>query len=184
MPWVSHQRCVFHLWRGLNGAMVAAVAAAVAATELAGAAARRVATQTRRTLIELVRGVYDATTEAAAQAALARLAAHAFGQALAALVAVHLEAALVYRCGYNQGLGRASPGWLWRDFRLRSSHGRIHGSEQRLERAALLWAIYHNFEPAQDRSERTRQYRHPGQAPLALAGLPPGDISYLDALAV
>ena len=175
---------MFHLWRGLNGAMVAAVAAAVAATELAGAAARRVATQTRRTLIELVRGVYDATTEAAAQAALARLAAHAFGQALAALVAVHLEAALVYRCGYNQGLGRASPEWLWRDFRLRSSHGRNHGSEQRLERAALLWAIYHNFEPAQDRSERTRQYRHPGQAPLALAGLPPGDISYLDALAV
>ena len=184
LPWVSHQRCVFHLWRGLNGAMVTAAAAAVAATELAGAAARRVATQTRRTLIELVRGVYDATTEAAAQAALARLAAHEFGQALAALVAVHLEAALVYRCGYNQGLGRASPEWLWRDFRLRSSHGRNHGSEQRLERAALLWAIYHNFEPAQDRSERIRQYRHPGQAPLALAGLPPGDISYLDALAV
>ena len=119
LPWVSHQRCVFHLWRGLSGALTAAVATAVAAAELTGAAARRAAKQTRRTLIDLVRGVYDAATEAEAQAALARLAAHELGQALADLVAVHLEAARVYRCGYNQGLGRASPEWLWRDFRLR-----------------------------------------------------------------
>jgi transposase-like protein len=184
LPWVSHQRCVFHLWRGLSGAFAAAVATVVAAADLTGAAARRAATQTRRTLSELVRAVYDAATEPAAQAALARLAAHEFGQALADLIAVHLEAAHVFRCGYNQGLGRASPEWLWRDFRLRSSHGRNRGAEPRLERAALLWAIHHNFEPAQARSERKRKYRHPGQAPLALAGLPPGDISYLDALAV
>jgi len=184
LPWVSHQRCVFHLWRGLSGAFAAAVATVVAAAELTGAAARRAAKQTRRTLVDLVRAVYDAATETEAQAALARLAAHALGQALAALVAVHLEAARYYQCGYNQGLGRASPEWLWRDFRLRSSHGRNHGAEPRLERAALLWAIHHNFEPAQARSERKRKYRHPGQAPLALAGLPPGDISYLDALAV
>ena len=185
LPWVSHQRCVFHLWRGLRGELAnAAATAATAAAEVGKAAARRVAKQTRRTLIDLIRGVYDAPTEAEAQAALARLAAHALGQALADLVVLHLDAARYYRCGYNQGLGRASPEWLWRDFRLRSSHGRNHGTEQRLERAALLWAIHHNFEPAQDRSERTRKYRHPGQAPLALAGLPPGDISYLDALAV
>jgi hypothetical protein len=184
LPWVSHQRCVFHLWRGLRPTLTAVVATAVAATELTGAAAQRAARQTRRTLIDLIRGVYDAATDAEAQAALARLATHELGQALADLVALHLEAARVYRCGYNQGLGRASPEWLWRDFRLRASHGRNHGAEQRLERAALLWAIYHNFQPAQDRSERKRTYRHPGQAPLALAGLPPGDISYLDALAV
>jgi hypothetical protein len=184
LPWVSHQRCVFHLWRGLSGALTAAVATAVAAADLTGAAAQRAARQTRRTLIDLIRGVYDAATEAEVQAALARLAAHELGHALAELVAVHLDSARVYRCGYNQGLGRASPEWLWRDFRLRASHGRNHGAEQRLERAALLWAIHHNFEPAQDRSERKRNYRHPGQAPLALAGLPPGDISYLDALAV
>jgi hypothetical protein len=185
LPWVSHQRCVFHLWRGLKGALTAAVATATtAAGEVGTAAARRVATQTRRALIDLIRGVYDATTDAGAQAALARLATHELGQALADLVAAHVDAARIHRCGYNQGLGRASPEWLWRDFRLRASHGRNHGAEQRLERAALLWAIYHNFEPAQDRSERKRTYRHPGQAPLALAGLPPGDISYLDALAV
>ena len=185
LPWVRHQRCVFHLWRGLNGALTAAVAmAATAAAELGKAAARRAARQARQTLVGLIRAVYDASTEAEAQAALACLAAHELGQALADLVALHLDAALVHRCGYNQGLGRASPEWLWRDCRLRSSHGRNHGAEQRLERAALLWAISHNFEPAQDRSERKRKYRHPGQAPLALAGLPPGDITYLDALAV
>ena len=184
LPWVSHQRCVFHLWRGLSGALTAAVATVVAAAELTGAAARRAGKQTRRTLIELIRGVYDATTEAEAQAALARLATHERGHTLATLVASHLDAAHVFRCGYNQGLGRASPEWLWRDFRLRSSHGRNHGAEPRLERAALLWAIHHNFERAQDRSERTRNYRHPGQSPLAVADLSPGDISYLDALAV
>jgi hypothetical protein len=184
LPGGSHQRWVFHLWRGLSGAVAAAVATVVTAAELTGAAARRAAKQTRRTLIELVRAVYDAATEAEAHAALARLAAHELGAALAALVAVHLEAARYYHCGYNQGLGRASPEWLWRDFRLRASHGRNHGAETRLERAALLWAIYHNFEPAQDRSERTRTYRHPGQAPLTTAGLAPGNVTYLDALAV
>ena len=182
LPWVSHQRCVFHLWRGLAGPLATAVA--TVATALAGAAARTATRQARRTLVGLVRAVYDAATEAEAQAALARLAAHDLGAALADLVAAQLEAAHVFRCGYNRGLGRASPEWLWRDFRLRASHGRNHGSDQRLERAALLWAVHRNFEPAQGRSERSRSYRHPGQSPLAVAGLSPGDVSYLDALAV
>ena len=185
LPWVGHQRCVFHLWRGLTGTLTAAVAtAATAAAELGKAAAQRAGTQARQTLVGLIRAVYDASTEAEAQAALAQLAAHELGRALAEVVALQLDAALIHLCGYNRGLGRASPEWLWRDFRLRAGHGRNHGAEQRLERAALLWAIHHNFEPAQDRRERQRTYRHPGQAPLALAGLPPGDSSYLDALAV
>jgi hypothetical protein len=182
LPWVSHQRCVFHLWRGLAGALATAVA--TVATDLAGAAARTATRHARRTLVRLVRAVYDAATEADARTALTALAAHELGAALADLVAVHLEAAHVFRCGYNRGLGRASPEWLWRDFRLRSSHGRNHGSEQRLERAALLWAVHRNFEPAQGRSEHSRSYRHPGQSPLAVAGLSPGNVSYLDALAV
>lgn len=186
LAWVSHQRCVFHLWRGLAGTLSRAVAAAVEATvETTGASGQRPAAQVaRRTLIALVRAVYEAESMLAAQLALARLAAEPYAQELARAVAAHCDAALVHRCGYNQGLGRASPEWLWRDFRLRLSHGRNHGTEQRLERAALLWAIYQNFEPAQERSERKRHYRHPGQAPLATAGLAPGDISYLDALAV
>ena len=64
------------------------------------------------------------------------------------------------------------------------SRGRNHRTDNRLERAAALWAIYRNFEPAQVRSERKRHYRRPGQSPLTLAGVPPGEVSYLDALAV
>jgi hypothetical protein len=66
----------------------------------------------------------------------------------------------------------------------RLSDERNHGCEQRLERAALLWAIYHNFEPTQRRKENKRHYRHPGQSPLQAAGLSPGKISYLDALVI
>src|SRR4051794_11675302 len=82
LPWVSHQRCVFHLWRSLAGALATAVA--TVATDLVGAAARTATRQARRTLVGLVRAVYDASTETDAQAALARLAAHALGAALAA----------------------------------------------------------------------------------------------------
>ena len=58
---------------------------------------------------------------------------------------------------YNRGLLRVSPAGCWRDFRLRLSHSRNHGSDPRLERAALVWAIYHTCTPAQERYERTRQ---------------------------
>lgn len=182
LPWVSHQRCVFPLWRGLAGAFARAVATAT--DGLRGAAAKAARTQTRRVLGGLVRAIYDAPSWAMAQTALATLAAHDLGAELARGVEAHLDAALVHLCGYNQGLGRASPEWLWRAFRLRLSHGRNHGSDARLERAALVWAIYHNFEPAQGRCERKRKYRHPGQCPLAVAGVPPGPVSYLDALGV
>jgi hypothetical protein len=50
--------------------------------------------------------------------------------------------------------------------------------------AALVWAIYHNFEPAQERSERKRRYRRAGQRQGALAGVSPSEVSYLDALAI
>jgi transposase-like protein len=182
LPWVSHQRCVFHLWRGLAGELAQAVAAA--APDLEGAAAAAARATVRAALVGLVHAAFDARSEAAAQVALAQVAAHEQGRALAAAVAAQLDAALVHLCGYNAGLGRVSPEWLWRDFRLRLSHGRNHGSEQRLERAALLWAVYRNFEPAQERSERKRTYRRPGRCPLAMAGVPPGEVSYLDALGV
>ena len=77
-----------------------------------------------------------------------------------------------------------TPEWCWRDFRLGAGHGRNHGSVVRLERAALLWGVYRNFEPAQRRKERKRHYRRPGQSPLAMAGVPPGEVSYLDALGI
>lgn len=182
LPWVSHQRCVFHLWRLLGGAL--ARQAAAAAEGLAEAAAQAVRQQTRRELAALVHAVLDAPSEAQAQRVLAHLAAHARGAELARLLGLHLEQALRHLCGYNQGLGRLSPEWCWRDFRLRLSRGRNHRSAARLERAALLWATYRNFTPRQLRSERTRHYRHPGLSPLAAAGVPPEPYSYLDALGV
>ena len=180
--WVNHQRCQFHLWRHLGGAF--AQATATAATGLSGAAATAIRRTTRRTLAGLVRAVLDATDWDAAHAALAAVAAHPLGTALAAALRPDLDAALVYRLPYHRGLARVGPEWLWRDFRLRLSRGRNHRTDDRLERAALVWAIYRNFEPAQRRRERKRTYRRPGCCPLTMAGVPPGDVSYLDALAL
>jgi hypothetical protein len=180
--WVNHQRCVFHLWRNLGGELSAR--ANEAATGLAGAAARAVKKRVRSELICLLGAVLDAPNYADAEAALIKLREHALGGELARMVEEHLDAATVYLSEFNQGLARVSPEWYWRDFRLRLSHGRNHRTDERLERAALVFAIYRNFTPAQERSERKRRYRHPGMSPLAVAGAPPGEVSYLDALAV
>jgi len=182
LTWVNQQRCHFHLWRNLGGGLAQAVQTAAAG--LGGAAATAVRRAARRVLIGLVRAVLDAASYDAAVAALAPLAAHPQGAPLATALREDLDAALVYRLPYHRGLVRVGPEWCWRDFRLRLGRGRNHGTDVRLERAALVWALYRNFEPAQARCERRRHYRRPGRSPLALAGVPPGAISYLDALAV
>ena len=145
---VSHPRCVFHLWRGLAGALTARVNAAAAG--LAAAVAKQARRDARRELVGLIRAVFDAPTHRQAQDAFARLAAHRWGKGLARIIDEHLDAALVHLLDYNQGLVRTTPEWLWRDFRRRVSHGRNHGTDVRLERAALLFAIYHNFGPTQE----------------------------------
>lgn len=126
----------------------------------------------------------DAHSYEAAEQALATLRGHPQSAKIAHILNVQLDRILVHLVPYYQGVQRVGPEWCWRDFRLRLSRGRNQGSNQRLERAALVWAIYHNFTPAQRRSERKRHYRHPGQSPLEVAGEPPGEISYLDALVV
>ena len=182
LEWVNHQRCVFHIWRNLSGEL--AKRASEAAIGLAGKAAKAAREQARKELVSLIHGVVDAKSEVAADAALSKLAAHRLGAGLAEMLKRDLEKLLVYQLRYNKGLVRVAPEWLWRDFRLRLSRGRNHGSDERLERAALVWAIYHNFTPAQRRCERKRKYRRPGKSPLEMAGVPPGGISYLDALGV
>jgi len=132
----------------------------------------------------LVHGVKEAQSYAQAAAARVILRGHPQGAVIAQFLNEHLDHILVHLVAYDAGLRRVTPEWYWRDFRLRLSRGRQHGSEQRLERAALVWASYHNFEPAQWRSERKRHSRYPGQSPLQVAGAPPGKISYLDALGV
>ncbi len=138
----------------------------------------------RRELISLIRAVYDAASYDAALTALAVLEEHARGQVLARTIRRTLAEAFVHHGRATHGLARLAPEYLWRDFRLRLSHGRNHRSEVRLERAALLFAVYHNWEPAQERRERRRRYRHPGLSPLQVAGVPPNGLCYLDALAV
>ena len=182
LRWVNHQRCVWHLWRGL--AKELGQATQQAAEGLADEAARVARQTVRRELVGLIHGVLDAASYGEAEVALAKLQTHRWGAALARSLGYNLDAALVHLQDYNHGLMRTAPEWLWRDFRLRLSRGRNHGSDRRLERAALVWAIYHNFTPAQWRSERKRHYRRPGQSPLARAGVPPGEASYLDALGV
>ena len=180
--WVNHQRCVFHIWRNLGGELARRVAEA--AEGLVGEAAAAARRQARKELVSLVRAVIDARSEAEAQVALASLRAHSLGVGLAARVEEHLDAALVHLSVYNRGLLRVGPEWVWRDFRLRVSRGRNHGSDERLERAALVWQVYHNFTPAQWRSERKRHYKRPGKSTFEVAGVSTGRVSYLDALAV
>ena len=180
--WVNHQRCVFHIWRNLGGELARRVAEA--AKGLVGEAAEAARRQARRELVSLVRAVIDARGEAEAEVALQKLRAHRLGVGLAEMVEQHLDALQVHLSRYNRGLLRVAPEWVWRDFRLRVSRGRNHGSGARLGRAALVWQVYHNFTPAQVRSEKRRRYRRSGKSCLEMAGASPGRASYLDALAV
>jgi transposase-like protein len=182
MGWVNHQRCVWHLWRSLAQTLKAQVRAATEG--LAEAVVASVSQQVRRELFSLMRAVFNAGSYEQAEVALARLKAHAWGEKLARTMSTNLDAALMHLQPYNRGLSRVAPEYLWRDFRLRLSRGRNHGSSQRLQRALLVWAIYRNFTPAQWRSERKRHYRRPGQSPLSQAGVLLGELSYLDALRV
>lgn len=182
LAWVHHQRCVWHIWRNLAGDL--AQATAQAAAQAVGALAEQLREQARMELVALVHAVIDAQSYAEAEAALGVLLAHPQGAAIGNFLNAQLDQLLVHLVAYYAGLQRVTPEWYWRDFRLRLSRGRNHGSDLRLERAALVWAIYHDFAPAQWRSERKRHYRYPGQSPLQVAGAPPGKISYLDALGV
>jgi hypothetical protein len=182
VDWAQHQRCVWHLWRNLSHPL--AQAATAAGADLAAEAAQRQGADVRKELGKLIHNIIDATSYVQAEKALKQLQQHPHGTQIAQILNLHLDRILVYLLDYYRGVQRVTPEWCWRDFRLRLSHGRNHGSEQRLERAALLWAVYRNFTPAQERSERKRHYRHPGLSPLAVAGFPEQHISYLDALGV
>jgi len=182
LPWVHQQRCRWHLWRSAGGRIAQQVKAAIAGLD--GDAAKAVAQQVRDSLGGALHAILDAASYVEAEQALAKLRLMEWGEPLARWLEPLLDAALMYLMPSHQGLSPVSPEWLWRDYRLRLSHGRNHGSEERLEQGLLIWAIYHNFEPAQRRREQKRKYRHPGQSPLEVAGAPPGSLSYLDALGI
>jgi hypothetical protein len=182
LPWVHHQRCVWHIWRTLSSDITQA--ASRAAQGLQGDAATQAREQTKQELKTYIHVVLDAKTYDQAEQALVALSNHPLADKIAKALNHHLDRLLLHTLDYCHGLQRVTPEWCWRDFRLRLSRGRNHRSDQRLERAALVWAIYHNFTPAQYRSERKRCYRHPGLSPLEVAGFPLQNVSYLDALSV
>jgi transposase-like protein len=182
LAWAQHQRCVLHLWRNLAGEL--SRAASTAAAGFSGEAAEQARKQARHELGALIHKIMDAQSYEQAEAALVTLLGHPLGATIGKLLNEQLDRVLVHLLAYCRGVQRVTPEWYWRDFRLRLSRGRNHRSDQRLERAALVWAIYHNFELAQWRSERKRHYRRPGQSALEVAGAPPGQVSYLDALGV
>jgi hypothetical protein len=182
LSWVHHQRCVWHIWRTLSSDI--SQAASQAAQGLEGDAATQAREQAKQELKTQIHNVLDAETYDQADQALLTLSQHPLADKITRALNHHLDRLLLHTLDYCQGLQRVTPEWFWRDFRLRLSRGRNHRSDQRLERAALVWAIYHNFTPAQYRSERKRRYRHPGLSPLDVAGFPPENVSYLDALGV
>jgi len=118
---VYQQRCIFHIWRNLGGELRRQ--AARAADGLEGEEAETARRRTRGELTHLVHEVLDADTFEAAEEALARLSQHPGGAELWKV------------------LGRVTPEWCWRDYRLRLSRGRNHGSTKRQRRAGLVWTI-------------------------------------------
>ena len=139
LTWVQHQRCVWHLWRNLGGELAKAARQAVG--ELTGDAAESIRQQTREELGGLIHKIMDAKSYEQAEAALATLLGHPLGATIGKLLNEQLDRVLVHLLDYYRGLQRVTPEWYWRDFRMRLSHGRNHRSDQRLERAALVWAI-------------------------------------------
>ena len=171
-----------HFWRSVAGDLARAVSHAVKG--VAKDAAKTVAQTVRQELTSLLHAVLDAQSFEQAEQALATLASHTHGQGLAQKVQAQGDRLFFHLLGCHRGLVRIAPEWLWRDFRLRPSRGRNHGCSERLQRAGLLWQVYHDLTPAQWRSEQKRKYKHPGRSPLEVAGSPPGAVSYLDVLRV
>ena len=167
LPHPQHQRCLWHFWRAPLRRLLARLEGEVEAE-----------------VSVLVGSLMSAASYAAAELALVALAAHPAASELAREINEQFDHLFVHLLPYYRGLTPVAPEWCWRDYRLRLSRGRNHGSERRLEHAALVWAIYHDFTPTQRRCEHRRHYRHPGKSPLEVVGLSPGNLSYLDALAV
>ena len=182
LPRVYQQRCIFHIWRNLGGEL--ARQAARAAEALAGEEARSTQERVRQELTALVHQVLDAASFEKAEEALAQLKAHPQGAGLWKVLNERFIQLLTHLMDAHHGVGRVTPEWCWRDFRLRLSRGRNHGSERRVRRAGLVFTIYRNFTPAQKRRERARHYRYPGKSALEVAGVAPEGCSYLDALEV
>jgi hypothetical protein len=95
--------------------------------------------------VALVRAVIDAASCEIGEQAWAPLKEHPQAGQLGRILNEQLDRILIPLVPYCRGLQRVTPEWCRRDFCLRLSRGRNHGSEARLERAALVWSIHHNL---------------------------------------
>ena len=182
LPRVYQQRCIFHVWRNLRGELGRQVARA--APEGVEETQQDAQTRVRQELTALVHQVLDAVSFEKAEEALEALKAHPQGAGLWKVLNERFIQVLTHLLAAYREVGRVTPEWMGRDFRLRLGRGRNHGHEQRLRRAGLVHTVYRNFTPAQMRRERTRHYRHPGKSALEVAGMNLEGCSYLDALEV
>ncbi len=89
------QRCVWHIWRSLSGDLGRAVSQAVQG--VSKAAAETVRTTVRAELVKLIRGVIDAQQAEAAETALQQLLAHPQGKALGQHLSALMERLFVRR---------------------------------------------------------------------------------------
>jgi transposase-like protein len=117
LPRVYQQRCIFHIWRNLGGELNRQVARA--AEGLSGEEAQEVRARVRRELVALIHCVVDAPSFAAAEEALAELKAHPQGGGPWKVLNARFIELLTHLMDSHHGLGRVSPEWMWRDFRLR-----------------------------------------------------------------
>ncbi|GAJ17689.1 unnamed protein product, partial [marine sediment metagenome] len=109
LPWVHHQRCVWHLWRNLGRRLVRQASKATAG--LVGEAARRVGKQVQKELVALIRGVLDAQSYEQGEASLAVLREHPRGARIWKLLNQQFDAALVHLMDRHRGLTRVTPEW-------------------------------------------------------------------------
>jgi hypothetical protein len=147
LPDIYPQRCVFHTWRNLGPEL--SRQAAHVAQGLEGQEAHAARERLRGELTGRVHGVLDAPCSEEAEEALARLHAHPQGQGLWKVLNARFIPLLTHTMVDHQGLGRVTPEWMWRDFRLRLGRGRNHGSEKRLQRAGLVFTILRHSMPTQ-----------------------------------
>jgi hypothetical protein len=89
LAWVQHQRCVWHLWRNLGGALAQAASKAVG--DLTGEAAESIRQQTRDELSGLIHQIMDAHSYEQAEAALATLFGHPLGATIGKVLNEELD---------------------------------------------------------------------------------------------
>jgi len=174
LHWAAHQRCLFHLWRNVWPII----------TRYGAAAGQDWATALKLALA----AVWDAGRRAEAEVAL-RLLVSVFGSQAIAQEAVRIveetfEQAMTHLTAGMAEVSRSTAvcEWVWRYYKERVRQMGGFMSADGCTNFTALWGLALNFRRYQRRKERLRQYKHPGQCPLELAGAMVHGVTWLDAV--